>query len=163
MNGKRRAYEDTTVSAHQSKAEIRDLLLRYGAEQFGIIEEHGRARVGFVAQGRLVRLDVRLPDRREPSWTKAGKLLARGSPAALSLHDQEERRLWRAVRAWIYAQLEAVESGIKTFAEVFLADTILPDGSRFADWAEPQVEQEIAAGRMPRLLGGSNKEGCREG
>ena len=149
---KRRPYEDTTVSADRSKAEIREILLRYGAEQFGISEGHGHARLGFVAQGRLIRIDLGLPDRRHSAATKAGKWLRAGSAAALSIHDQEERRLWRAVRAWIYAQLESVESGIRTFSEVFLADTVLPNGERFADWAAPQIEEQVEGGRMPRLL-----------
>lgn len=149
---KRRAYEDTTVSANQSKAEIRDLLVRYGAEQFGIMESADRAVIGFVAHGRLIRLEVALPDRRQAAATKAGKLLRAGSAAALSVHDQEERRLWRATRSWIFAQLEAVESGIRTFENLFLGDTVLPSGETFAQWAEPQLAREIDAGRMPQLL-----------
>lgn len=152
MAGKRRAYEDTTVSADRSKAEIRELLLRYGATQFGIVEEATRALVGFQANGRLVRLEVLLPDAQTAALTKAGKYVRAGTAAARSLHDQEERRLWRAVRAWIFAQLEAVESGIRTFEDVWLADTVLPDGKRFADWAEPQIEQQVRAGRMPSML-----------
>lgn len=151
---KRRAYEETTVSADKSKAEIRDLLLRYGADQFGIWEERGRAVLGFRAHGRTIRLEVPLPDRHEKALTKAGKYLGAGTPAARSVHEQEERRIWRAARAWIFAQLEAVESGIRTFSEVFLADTVLPDGRRFAAWAEAQIEEQIASGSMPSLLTG---------
>jgi hypothetical protein len=148
----RRAFEDTEVPADRSKAEIRALLLKYGAVQFGIVEEPGRALVGFVAHGRLVRLEVPLPDRRASATTKAGKYLGSGTAAALKVHDQEERRIWRAVRMWIYAELEAVASGIRSFESLFLADTVLPSGATFGAWAEPQLQQRIAAGEMPALL-----------
>jgi hypothetical protein len=154
MKPPRQAYEDTRVSAEQSKAEIRAFLLRYGAEQFGIIEEQGHALLGFVAQGRLVRIEVKLPDRRQPAYTASATLLPAGSPRALSAHAQEERRLWRAVRHWVKAQLAAVESGIRTFAEVWLADTVLPSGESFSQWAEPQIQESITQGRMPALLSG---------
>src|SRR6266446_9311018 len=100
---RRRAYEDTTVSADRSKAEIRDILLRYGAEEFGVLEKSGQGIIGFVAHGRLVRIDVTLPDKSKSALTRSGKYLREHTPAALSVHQQEERRLWRAVRAWIYA------------------------------------------------------------
>ncbi len=152
MSSKRRPYEDTTVSADRSKAEVREILLRYGATQFGIMEENGRAIVMFQVQGRLVRLEVPLPDRTDSAMTKAGKYLRAGTAAALSFHDQEERRLWRATRAWIFGQVEAIESGIRTLEEVFLADILLPSGERFADWAAPQLERTVQAGEMPALL-----------
>lgn len=150
---KRRPFEDTEVSADRSKAEIRALLMHYGVTQFGIAEAAGRATVGFVAGGRLVRLEVPLPDRGASATSRAGKWLRAGTPAARKIHDQDERRIWRAVRMWIFAQLEAVESGIRTFEQLFLADTVLPSGETFAAWAEPQLHGAVAAGRMPALLG----------
>lgn len=148
----RRAYEDTTVSADRSQAEIRALLQRYGARQFGIMEAPGTALIGFVAHGRTVKIEVPLPDHAAEAWTKAGKLYRPGTAQSRSLHEQEERRTWRAARAWIFAQLEAVESGIKTFEEAFLADTVLPSGERFAGWAAPQLDQAVETGRMPARL-----------
>lgn len=48
---------------------------------------------------------------------------------------------------------EAVESGISTFEEEFLAWTVLPDGSSFGSWALPQVASVYETGKMPPLLG----------
>ncbi len=153
MADKRRAYAETTVAVVKSQAEIRGLLLKYGAEQFGILEEENvLAVIGFKAHGRTIRVEIPLPNKEEGCCTASGKWLAAHSPGARSAHEQEERRIWRAARAWIYAQLEAVESGIKTFAEAFLADTVVPGGRRLSEWIAPVMEEAMAAGRMPSRL-----------
>lgn len=159
----RKAYEETTVPANKTRGEVRDLLVKYGVEQFGIIEEPCRALIGFNHRGRTVKIEVPLPDRSLSAETKAGYYLSPGSPGALKAHDQEERRIWRAVRAWIFAQLESVASGIQTWETVFLPFTVLPSGQTFAEWAEPQLEEEVRRGRMPRLLSGTGLEGRRLG
>jgi len=159
----RRAFEDTTVSADKTKGEIRALLLKYGVTQFGIMEEPCRALIGFHKGGRTVRLIVPLPDKSLRALSKTGGHLPAGTPAALKVHEQEERRIWRAVRTWIFGQLEAVRSGIQTWEQVFLPWTVLSNGQTFSEWAEPQIEQEVSAGRMPRLLTGSAFEGRRLG
>ncbi len=50
------------------------------------------------------------------------------------------------------AKLEAVESGITTFEEEFLAHLVLPDGSRVADHALPAVAESYRTGRVAGLL-----------
>lgn len=154
----RRAFEDTTVPANKTKGEVRDLLAKYGVQQFGIIEEPCRALIGFTHRGRTVKIEVPLPDKGLRATSKSGGYLAPGSPAALKAHEQEERRIWRAVRAWVFAQLEAVESGIVTFESVWLPWTVLVNGETFSEWAEPQIEREVQSGRMPHLLSGTALE-----
>lgn len=134
MTERKKAFHTTKVEANKTKGQIRDLLVKYGATQFGIMEEEGRALVGFHAQGRTVRIEVPLP-------------------LPLSFNAKaEEMRIWRAVRAWIFAQLAAVDSGIKTFEEAFLADTVLPSGETFSHWAAPQIKTYLTQGQMPALL-----------
>lgn len=147
----RRAFEETTVSADKTKAEIRAMLLKYGAEQFGIIEGPGRAVIGFTAHGRTVRIEVPVPDPQRPPLP-APDARSRGAKAVQAALDQEERRIWRAVRLWIFGQLEAIRSSIRTFEIAFLSDTVLPSGQTFSEWAEPQIERQVAAGEMPALL-----------
>jgi len=159
----RKAFETTTVPPDKTKGEIRQMLLKYDVTQFGIMEEPCRALIGFRKGGRTVRLVIPLPDRSLPAFSKTGAVLGRGTPAALKAHDQEERRIWRAVRTWIFGQLEAVRSGIVTFEEVWLSHTVLPSGQTFSEWAAPQIEQEVIAGLMPHLLSGSALDGRRLG
>ena len=55
----------------------------------------------------------------------------------------------------IKAKLEAVEAGISSFEEEFLAHVVLPDGSTFGAWAKPQLAAVYAGGSMPALLPGA--------
>ncbi len=50
------------------------------------------------------------------------------------------------------SKLEAVDSGIVTFEEEFLAHIVLPDGTRTGAWAVPQIERAYETGEMPALL-----------
>lgn len=52
----------------------------------------------------------------------------------------------------IKAKLEAVETGISSFEEEFLAYIVLPDGSTVGEWAAPQIEQVYTTGRMPPMM-----------
>jgi hypothetical protein len=148
----RRPFEETTVPADRSKGEIRAMLLKYGVDQFGVLEEPGRALIGFRHQGRTYRIDVPLPTPEKPALAPPRSRAAPDQKAARARYEQEERRIWRVVRAWILGQLEAVESGFKTFEEVFLADTVLTNGQTFFTWAAPQLEHQADSGQLPALL-----------
>ena len=148
----RRPFEETTVPVDRSKGEIRAMLLKYGVDQFGIMEEPGRALIGFRHQGRTYRIDVPLPTPEIPALAPPRSRAATDPKAARARYEQEERRLWRVVRAWILGQLEAVESGFKTFEAVFLADTVLANGQTFFTWAAPQLEHQAQSGQLPALL-----------
>lgn len=49
-------------------------------------------------------------------------------------------------------KLEAVESGITSLEDEFLAHIILPDGSTGGDFLKPQIELAYKEGKMPSLL-----------
>lgn len=143
----RRPYEDTTVAADKSKAEIRALLVRYGVEQYGIMEDAAQAIISFKRQGRVIRIEVPLPPLPviRDWWSKAEQQQVRRG------WEQEERRIWRVALNWIKNQLEAVESGFRTFEQVFLADTVVRPGQTFSQWAEPQIDELLKTGRLPPL------------
>lgn len=52
----------------------------------------------------------------------------------------------------IKARLEAVDIGITTLDEAFLAETVLPDRSTVAEVMLPQIESAYSTGKMPPLL-----------
>jgi len=54
----------------------------------------------------------------------------------------------------VKAKLEAVETGIVSLEEEFLAHVVLPDGSTVGQWAEPQLAELYGRGDMPALLPG---------
>jgi hypothetical protein len=127
--GMTRYAERTKVPVTQSRAEIERVLERYGADAFGYGWDDTRAVVSFRAQSRYVRFAIEIPS----------------SP-------QEERQRWRALLLVIKAKLEAVESGVTTFEEEFLAYVVLPDNQTVGDWLLPQVELAYENGGMPKLL-----------
>jgi hypothetical protein len=64
------------------------------------------------------------------------------------------RARWRALALVIKAKLEAVESGITTFEEEFLAHIVLPDGTTLGQWAAPRLAHVYDTGAMPPMLPG---------
>ena len=124
-----RYAERTRVPVPQSRAEIERVLTRYGADAFGYGWDGGRAVVSFRAHSRFVRFAIEIPEQ-----------------------AQAERQRWRALLLVIKAKLEAVESGVTSFEEEFLAHVVLPDNQTVGDWMLPQVELAYEQGDMPKLL-----------
>ena len=52
----------------------------------------------------------------------------------------------------IKAKLEAIDIGILTLEDAFLAETILPDRQTVADYMRPQIESAYKSGEMPKAL-----------
>jgi hypothetical protein len=142
--------ENTAVPADRSRAEIERTLARYGADQFMYGWEAERAIVGFRADGKYVRFVLPIPDRADYAHTDRGKLRSAG--AAEKAYDQAVKQRWRALALVIKAKLEAVESGIVTFEEEFLAHFVLPDNTTVAEAAIPALEESYRTGKMPKML-----------
>ena len=124
--------QHTKVPITQSKGEIERTLERYKADQFGTASdsESQRAMVQFRFNAKIIRFEMSLGN----------------------LSEQQIRQRWRALLLAIKSKLEAVESGIETFEEAFLAHVVMPDGRTFGKVAIPQIEQAALEGRMPRNL-----------
>lgn len=143
--------EGTSVDVATSRAELERTLVRYGADGFAYGWEGARAMVQFRSQGRFVRFLLAVPERSDFEQTEAGN--ARTSDAAITkAWEQAQRQRWRALNLVVKAKLEAVEAGITTFEEEFLAHIVLPDGSTVAESALPAIARAYATGEMPRLL-----------
>jgi hypothetical protein len=130
----------TQVPVSRSRAEIETTVLRYGADQFGSAFDQagGRAMVQFRIAQWLVRFILPLP------------------------HEdaQDQRQRWRALTLVIKAKLEAVESGIATIEEEFLAHVVVPGGGTFGEWAVPQLRELKKGGQLPStILGIEDRRG----
>lgn len=152
-----RYAESTAVSSEKSRCEIEKTLTRYGADQFMYGWKDGAALVAFRAQGRHIRFMLPMPDRNderfkytnhENSWQR--KLLSQEKQA--EKYEQSVRQLWRALALCIKAKLEAVEAGITTFEDEFMAQIILPNGESMGEHARPLIARAYATGQMPPLL-----------
>lgn len=123
-----RYAENTEVSSDRSRAEIENTLRRYGASAFGYTwSDDGFAQIFFSLNRRKMRLAIRLPDRHAKEITHTpGRNLLRTQDAQEAEYEKAVRQRWRALALVIKAKLEAVEAGISTVEDEFLAHTLLP-------------------------------------
>jgi hypothetical protein len=126
-----RAYETTQVPVARSQGELRDLLRKFGAQQFSFGEGADWAGVEFIHADQLVRVRCPLkpPDANAVSdhYSKNRK-----SPDASrqTLLNREAMRVWRVLVWTIKARLVAVEEGLETFEQAFLAAIVDPATNR---------------------------------
>lgn len=147
----------TDVSSEKSRAEIERTLRRYGADGFMYGWDGPRALIAFRLAGRHIRFLLPLPDRQSEEFTTTRvnqhSPRVRATPeAAERKWEQACRQRWRAMALIIKAKLEAVESGIVTVEDEFLAQTVLPDGQTVSRWIQPQIAIAYDRGDMPKLL-----------
>ena len=150
-----RFASETTVSVERSKGEIERLLGRYGACRFMSGWDGPVAAIGFTIANRTIRFLLPLPDRMSKEFTRsAGGRRQRSSVAADKAWEQACRSRWRALPLVIKAKLEAVQCGISTIEDEFLAWTVIPggDGSTVGDQLRPALEEAVRTGKRPQLL-----------
>jgi len=73
-------------------------------------------------------------------------------PGSRPAAEQACRQKWRALSLVVKAKLEAVESGITTFEDEFLAHIVLPNGQTVGEQALPRVREAYATGGNVPLL-----------
>ncbi len=140
----------TDVPVERSRAQIEKTLERYGATSFMYGWSLDEAQIAFVIAERHIRMRLPMPGATdEEFWTTpTGK--QRTNSAAKDAYDQARRQRWRALLLVIQAKLEAVEVGISTFEQEFLAHVVLPDGSTVGELMLPQIERAYSNGQQPR-------------
>jgi hypothetical protein len=145
----------TDVSAEKSEMDIKRVLRQHGADTVATVETSGRAQVLFEMKGRRIVFALELPDRRSPEFThqpvRGGR---RSATAAEAVYEQAVRQRWRALHLVIRARLEAIEAGIETFEEAFLAHIQLPSGETVGQATAPAIAAAYAGEPMPALLPG---------
>ncbi len=141
-----RFAEQTKVPVSQSRGEIEKMLSKHKCQQFGTAVDYMelKARVQFTAHDRIVRFTVAMPD---------AKKFKREQD-----HQQEERRVWRSLLLVIKAKLEAVNTGIATFEQEFLANIVMPNGRTVGEIVVPQIAESYSSGRMPLALGAAPED-----
>jgi hypothetical protein len=142
----------TDVPTDRSRAEIERTLSRYGASHFMYGWDRDRAVLGFVAHGRQVRFVLSLPDRDASEFTETETGRPRSESATATAYDRAVRQRWRVLALVVKAKLEAVESGLVTFEDEFLAHLVLPGGATVADTIRERIVEAYATGEVPPLL-----------
>ncbi|MBV2127963.1 hypothetical protein [Arsukibacterium indicum] len=144
--------EKTSVGTSQSVMEIERTLTKYGADQFMYGTKPGSVAVGFVMGGRQVRIVVPLPDKTDKQFWLTDTGRDRSETAALKEWDQACRQRYRSLALVVKAKLEAVEAGITTFEEEFMAHLVLPGGETVGQRLLPEINEAQRTGKLPPLL-----------
>ncbi|MDR6622390.1 hypothetical protein [Sinomonas atrocyanea] len=120
-----------SVTCSASQAEIQTMLASAGATGIRFASERGKTRITFRSGGHHFLLAL---------------------PAATSdlPHAQEAaRRGWRQLSALVQAKLDAVDAGITTFDEEFLAYMVMPGGATVFQAVAPGIAAAYAAAAPP--------------
>lgn len=156
-----RYASETTVPVERSRAEIEGLLVRYGATEFHSGWTDGKAMIAFRLKDIFIRFILPIPDRSEKRfWWKTvrGRQQKRSERQAEAAWEQECRQRWRALRLVVQAKLEAVECGISTLVNEFMAFIVLANSTTLGDWVVETALPAIRAGQMPKMLTGGDPD-----
>jgi hypothetical protein len=142
--------KDTSVSIAKSKAEIEDCLLKYGASKFMSGWDDENAMIAFEVRNKSVKFVLPMPDKNDREFTHTpSRGNRRTADAQHQAWEQAGRQRWRALYLVIKAKLEAVECGIVTFEQEFLAHIISANGQTVGSQIIPMLE---AKGSAPLML-----------
>ena len=132
----------TRVPIDRSKVEIEQTLIRYGVDEFFYGRSSRGCGIAFKYKGRAFKHNVPNPDRGQFPDTQAGEVQ----------YKQAERQRWRIFLLGLKAKLEWVDAGLSTFEDEFLAQTCLKGGKTVSESLQPQIEQMLLTGEIPKLL-----------
>lgn len=145
--------ENTSVSVAKTKADIEELIMKHGADQFVSGVKDNIAVIGFTMEHRQIKFYLELPDKnsREFLFTP-GRGSRRSDESAYAEWQQACKAKWRSLYAIIKAKLIAVEEKISTIEREFFYDIVLPDGQTVGEYMAPQLEVAYNTGSMPAML-----------
>jgi hypothetical protein len=145
-----RYARETTVSVDQSRSELVRTLERYGAEEHGMLTREKSVSIHFKMNGLVVEFEIPLPDKHSEEWwvTPTGNR-STSQETANRQYTQALRQRWRALNLYVKAQLEAVEVGILSFEDAFLAQIVLPGSDRTVGEVYVEELRKHAALQLP--------------
>lgn len=142
----------TSVPVARSRAEIEHMIQRYGATATAFMNQQDRAIVCFEAKQRRIMFDLKLPAQDDKKFARDGRGSLRSPQKRYEVWEQACREKWRALALVIKAKLEAVESGITTFEDEFLAHIVMPDGQTVATHIKPRIAEAYESNQMLALM-----------
>lgn len=134
--------EKTNVPIGRSQDEIRKIISKHGANGFVFGEQGTVAVIGFELKGKRIKFILPMPELPSKSATQA----------SIKTYEQLCRSKWRVLVLTIKAKLEAVENGVTTLEQEFMAHIVLPNGETVGQFMIPQIESAYKNGKMPPLL-----------
>ena len=111
-----------------------------------------RAMISFIFNGMQIRHLIEMPEQDDPEFTETptGRK-CRSEDIIYRKWEQATRQRWRALALVIKAKLEAIESGISTLEDEFMAWIVTPDGKQIRDHVLAYLD-DYKKGHVPKLL-----------
>lgn len=145
----RKYAEGTNVDNSKSRYEIEWLLGKYGATKFAYASDLGMAMVAFQLNGRYYKLWVPMPDRNAEEFRYTDvRRFEQTKEEADKLYAGECNRRWRCLKLLIQGKLEAVDLGITTIEDEFLAATVTPSDETVGEYMQPHLEAAYSGGKQ---------------
>lgn len=147
----------TTVAIETTSQQIKTMLRKFGAEAYGTFENDTSATIAFRLNDLNIRMTVPLPDRWSEQITHAVQgargRQERSASQAEKVWEQACRERWRALHLCIKAKLEAVDAGVETIEDTFLAHVQTDTGETIGERLKPQLRQIVADGAPLQITG----------
>lgn len=139
---------DTTVSVERTKVELEKLVTRAGATQYASGWDGDTAVIGFTIQSRVIRFLLPMPNKADKQFLRTPKgAFMRTPEGRQKAWEQACRSRWRALLLVVKAKLEAVQCGISTIEDEFMAWTVTGDGRTIGEIVRPLLPSATAPGR----------------
>lgn len=137
-----RYAESTDVPVDRTISQLKQLIERFGADQFALMTSAASAKIGFQYKTRMVRFDLALPALNEARFaqTPTGRP-RRNEDARTIAWEKECRSQWRALFLLIKALFVAIESGLIDFDRAFMHDIVTPDGKTVGQRLLPEIQR----------------------
>lgn len=147
-----RYAKNTKVAASRSRDEIERIVTRYGASGFAYAWKGKNAMVSFMFNGLQISHKIEMPDVDDPEFTQTptGRY-CKSQEIIQKKWEQATRQKWRALALVVKAKLEAIDSGISSMEDEFLAWIVTPDGKQIRDHVLGYLD-DYRKGNMPKLL-----------
>lgn len=147
----------TTVAIETTNGQIKAMLRRAGANDYATYENNDSAAIAFRLNDLNIRMKIPLPDRFAKRFTHTDeKQLVRSDGAAERLWEQACKECWRALHLCLKAKLEAIDAGVETFEDAFLAHVQTATGETIGERLRPTLH-EIVAGNAPLQITGPQR------
>lgn len=144
----------TKVAIDTTTQQIKAMLRKAGAVAFATMEEDTSGAIAFRLHDLNVRMTIPMPDRWHRRFTHTpDRGLERSDEAAEQLWAQACKERWRALHLCVKAKLEAIDAGVETFEDAFLAHVQTETGETIGERIKPQLTA-IVAGNAPLQITG---------
>lgn len=147
----------TKVPVENSQADIRRSVMKYLERGYTISEvkdDEGveRAIVEFRREGVLVRISAEVPppDMRKIDATARRARSRSKDEIEFEAREQLRRETWRSIALGVDARLRAVDAGVSTFEQAFMADIVIDEaiGETLYERLKGGGQAQLSAGSL---------------